>query len=170
MPFYRFEIEVNAPPPAVVERLRRIVRGKLSFRESLRQSFPFNQAEGALFIGSVMDDCFKMRRNIRYRNSFLPIIRGRIASYGVGTRVSVTMFLHPIVAIFMIFWLGMIASVAVSHPTASPIQWGMLAFGIALSVGGFIPEVIKARRLISEAISDPVIATLQQSASFGQWR
>ena len=170
MPFYRFEIEVNAPPPAVVERLRAIVRGTLSFRESLRQSFPFNQAEGAPFIGSVLDDSFKMKRNIRYRNSFLPLIRGRIESYGVGTRVSVTMFLHPVVAIFMIFWLGMIASVAVSHPTASPIPWGMLAFGIALSVGGFIPEAIKAKHLISAALSDSIIAPMPQSASFGQWR
>lgn len=170
MPFYRFEIEVNAPPPVVVERLRAIVRGKLSFWESVRQSFPFNQADGAPFIGSVQEDSFKLRRNIRYRNSFLPMIRGTIASYGVGTRISVTMFLHPVVAIFMIFWLGMVTWVAVSRPTASPIPWGMLAFGIALTVGGFIPEAIKAKRLISEAVSDPLIATLSQSASFGQWR
>jgi hypothetical protein len=170
MPFYRFEIEVNAQPPAVVERLRAIVRGKLSFRESLRQAFPFNKAEGAPFIGSVLDDSFKMRRNIRYRNSFLPMIRGRISSYGVGTRVSVTMFLHPVVVIFMIFWLGMVASVAFSYPTLSPIPWGMLAFGIALPVGGFIPEAIKAKRLITEAVSDPAISTLPQSASFGHWR
>jgi hypothetical protein len=170
MPFYRFEIEVNAPPPVVVERLRTIVRAKLSFRESLRQSFPFNRAEGAPFIGSVQDDSFKMKRNIRYRNSFLPMIRGTISSYGVGTRVSMTMFLHPAVAIFMIFWLSMVGSVAVSHPTVSPIPWGMLAFGLAISVGGFIPEAIKAKRLILEAISEPVIASLPQSASFGQWR
>jgi hypothetical protein len=170
MPFYRFEIDVNAQPPTVVERLRTIVRGKLSFREAIRQSFPFNKAEGAPFIGSVLDDSFKMRRNIRYRNSFLPMIRGRIASYGVGTRVSVTMFLHPVVVIFMIFWLSMVASVAFSHPTLSLIPWGMLAFGVALPVGGFIPEAIKAKRLIVEALTDPVIAPLPQSASFGQWR
>jgi hypothetical protein len=172
MPFYRFEIDVNAPQPVVVERLRAIVRGKLSFGESFRQSFslPFSQTEGAPFIGSVQDDSFKMRRNIRYRNSFLPMIRGTIGSYGVATRVSVTMFLHPAVAIFMIFWLGMVASVVVSRPTSSPISWGMLAFGIALPIAGFIPEAIKAKRLISEALSDPVIATLPQSASFGQWR
>jgi hypothetical protein len=170
MPFYRFEIDVTAPPPVVVERLRAIVRGKLSFGESFRQSFSFNRTYSAPFIGSVQDDSFKLRRNIRYRNSFLPMIRGTITSYGVGTRVSVTMFLQPVVAIFMIFWLGMVASAAVSHPNASPIPWGMLAFGIALSIGGFIPEAIKAKRLILEAISDPAIATLPQSASFGQWR
>ena len=170
MPFYRFEMEVNAQPPAVVERLRLIVRGKLSFRESFRQSLPFNRAEGAPFIGSVLDDSFKMQRNIRYRNSFLPMIRGRIAPYGVGTRVSVTMFLHPVVVIFMIFWLSMVASVAFSHPTLSLIPWGMLAFGIALPVGGFIPEAVKAKRLIVEALSAPVISPLPQSASFGQWR
>jgi hypothetical protein len=80
------------------------------------------------------------------------------------------MFLHPIVVMFMIFWLGTIASVAFSHPALSPIPWGMLAFGIALPMGGFIPEAIKAKRLIVEAIRDPVISTLPQSASFGQWR
>jgi hypothetical protein len=170
MPFYRFEIEVNAQPPAVVERLRVIVRGKLSFREAIRQSFPFNRAEGAPFIGLVQDDSFKMQRNIRYRNSFLPMIRGKISSYGVGTRVSVTMFLHPVVVVFMIFWLGMLGSVAASLPTLSPIPWGMLAFGVVLPVGGFIPEAIKAKRLITEAVSDPAISTLPQSASFGHWR
>lgn len=170
MPFYRFEIELSAPPPVIAERLRAVVRSRLSFKEAFRQSFPFNRAEGPPFIGSVQENSFKMKRNIAYRNSFLPMIRGTISSYGVGTRVAVTMFLHPIVAIFLIFWLGTIASVAVSHPTMSWIPWGMLAFGIALSVGGFIPEAIKAKGLIVRAVSEPPLAATPETATFHKWR
>ncbi len=71
------------------------------------------------------------------------------------------MFIHPLVAVFMIFWLGVVAFGAVSaRGTSSLIPLGMLIFGIALTVGSFIPEAIKAKRMISDAITDPAAPTL----------
>lgn len=71
MPFYRFQIDVNALPQVVVERLRPIVRAKLTCRESFRRMWPFCGQVTAPFIGSVSDESFKIRRDILYHNSFL---------------------------------------------------------------------------------------------------
>jgi len=48
---------------------------------------------------------FHMRRDIRYRNSFLPRVHGHVMFDPVGTRVRVTMRLHPVAAGFVLFWL-----------------------------------------------------------------
>jgi hypothetical protein len=166
VPFYRFQIDVNAPPPVVIERLRSIVRDKPTFGESLRKMWSFGKPVSPPFIGSVQGESFKIRRDIRYRNSFLPIIWGRVTQNGVGARVYVTMFIHPIVALFMIFWLGMAGFAAVSARSASSmIPSGMFIFGVALAAGGFIPEAIKAKRLISDAVADSAIGALQGTAT-----
>lgn len=79
------------------------------------------------------------------------MIWGRVTPNGVGARVYVTMFIHPLVALFMFFWLGIVGYGAVSLPSASSvIPGGMFVFGIVLTVGPFIPEAIKAKRLISD--------------------
>lgn len=163
MPFYRFQIDVNAPPPVVIERLRSIVRDKPTFGESLRKMWSFGKPASTPFIGSVQDESFKIRRDIRYRNSFLPIIWGRVTQNGVGARVYVTMFIHPLVAFFMIFWLGMAGFAAVSIRSAS--SSGMFIFGLALVLGGFIPEAIKAKRLISDAVTNSTMGALQGTAT-----
>jgi hypothetical protein len=166
VPFYRFEIDVDASPQVVVERLRSIVRDKLPFGESLRRMWPFANPLGAPFLGSVQDESFKFRRDIRYRNSFLPMIWGRVTPNVVGARVYVTMFIHPLVALFMIFWLGIAGHGAVSVPSASSvIPGGMFAFGIALTVGAFIPEAIKAKRLISDAVTNSAAGALPGTAT-----
>ena len=159
MPFYRFHVDVNAPPQIVAERLRSIVRGKLSFRESLRRMWPFGIPVTAPFIGSVSDESFKIHRDIRYRNSFLPIIWGEIMLNGAGARVFVKMFIHPLVALFMIFWLSMVAlGAATTRGATSLIPLGMFIFGIALTVGSFVPEAIKAKSMILDAITNSAAA------------
>jgi hypothetical protein len=167
MPFYRFQIDVDAPPQVVAERLKSIVRDKPTFRESLRRVWPFGIPVTAPFIGSVDGASFKLQRDIRYRNSFLPMIRGRIMPNGIGTQVSVTMFLHPLVAIFMIFWLSTVALAAVPTRSASSmIPLIMFVVGVAMPVGGFIPEAIKAQQLIRDAIADSPFAASQGTAAY----
>ena len=113
------------------------------------------------FIGTVQDDSFRLRRDIRYRNSFLPLVWGRFISTPTGTRVSVTMFIHPLVALFMAFWLGMVGYGALKDRSTPPVVlWGMFIFGLALTAGGFFPEAIKARRLISATVLDSAANTV----------
>src|SRR5215471_14027761 len=98
MPFYSFQIDTAFPRQDVVERIRTLINGE--------KSIPSNPAP---FIGSVDRESFKLHRVIRYRNSFLPRISGKIHHSPTGTRVSVTMFMHPFVAVFMAFWLSVVA-------------------------------------------------------------
>lgn len=154
MPFYRFHIDVHSPTQVVTERLRSVHKTP---RE--QGSFPGSHwREFAMpFVGYVKEDSFTLRRNIRYRsNSFLPVIRSRIVPTETGAQVKVTMFMNPWTAIFMAFWLGFVGWGALTDQSASPsILWLMFVFGLALSLGGFFPEAIKARRLLIEAVLEP---------------
>ena len=94
------------------------------------------------------------------------MIWGRVTPNGVGARVYVTMFIPPLVALFMIFWLGIVGYGAVSVPSASSvIPGGMFVFGIALTVGAFIPEAIKAKPLISDAVTNSAAGALPGTAT-----
>jgi hypothetical protein len=143
MPFYRFTIDVNLPPHAVAERLRSIVGETRSLWP------PFRPWPSEPLIGEVHDDRFKVRRNIMYRNSFVPIIHGRLMSTPMGTRIVVTMRMYWFVMFFMILWLAGVASASIHLP----IFWAMFAFGVGLTCAGFFPEARKARRLLEETVS-----------------
>jgi hypothetical protein len=69
----------------------------------------------------------------------------------MGARVVVTMFMHPLVLAFMLFWLGMAGRDALKSASSAGL-WGILMFVIALSAAGFIPEVVKAKRLLSAVV------------------
>jgi hypothetical protein len=161
MAVYRFHVDVDVPPQTVAERLRSIVREKPTFWESFRMAWRARELASPPFIGTVQDDSFRLRRDIRYRNSFLPLVWGRFISTPTGTRVSVTMFIHPLVALFMAFWLGMVGYGALKDRSTPPVVlWGMFIFGLALTAGGFFPEAIKARRLISATVLDSAANTV----------
>src|ERR1022692_748291 len=96
------------------------------------------------------------------------IIRGRVTRNGFGSRVDVTMSLHPLVALFMIFWLGAVGLGAFFLRSASSaIPAGMFIFGIALTVGAFFPEAMKAKRLISDAVTNPQLTPDAQFSKYG---
>lgn len=147
MPFYRFQIDVDAPPYVVAERLRSIVGDKPTLSESLGTMFRLDGPGGARFAGSVDGHSFKLE-NIGYRNSFLPMIRGQVESTSIGARVCVTMFIHPLVALLMTFFLGTAVVQLVSGGTASHsprVLVGMFLFGVGLMVVAFFPEAMAER-------------------------
>lgn len=81
--------------------------------------------------------------------------------------MDVLMFMHPFVLIFMLFWLSSLGFTAwkqfplqVSRPhPASYIPVGMFIFGLALSIGSFAAEAVKAKHLLTAAILDPAITS-----------
>jgi hypothetical protein len=159
MPFYRFQIDSPLTALAVLQRVEALVRDAPGLWQSIKESFGQDRESDAPFIGKIDGDAFHLRRDIRYRNSFLPQINGRVVATPTGTRVFVTMHVHPLVGAFMLFWFGGVAfgtCVAFSHlpigaaPTLIPI--GMLVFGTALTLGAFYPEAFKARRLLEQGI------------------
>jgi hypothetical protein len=153
MPFYRFHIDTIASPQIVTERVRSAVREKPGFREYFWSAWTGKSPDGPPFIGSVQDNSFRIRRDIRYRNSFLPRVWGHIVPTPTGTRTVVTMFMHPFAMVFMTFWLGVVGHGAMTDRSASPaIPWGMFIFGIAICVGSFIPEAMKAKSLLTTVL------------------
>src|SRR6202023_2158435 len=98
MPFYRFHIVTPLPADVAVERIRALTRDPPRFLESLRMALARRGSDSPPFLGSVHGHAFRLRRDIRCRNSFLPMVWGDVQPGLSGTQVSVTMFLHPLVA------------------------------------------------------------------------
>jgi hypothetical protein len=159
MPIYRFQLKSPLPIEAVTRRIQRVVREKPRFLQSIKESFGGRKISQP-FIGVVTDDSFRIYRDISYRNSFLPQIKGALVTAPTGTDVSVTMSIHPLVALFMLFWLGGVGYGALAgfasqeaRGALSLVPTGMFIFGIGLTAFGFYPEARKARRLLEEAIA-----------------
>ena len=161
MPFYRFKLEVRLTTQAAMARIKELVAPPRTFFAEIKRGFSSGGDASPPFIGKVEEDSFRVRRDIRYRNSFLPLVWGRINSVPMGTHISVTMYLHPIVAAFMLFWFFGVGAGALAFLNA-PLgkdQWesfvpvGMLVFGVALVFGGFFPEAVKARHLLEQAFA-----------------
>jgi hypothetical protein len=157
MPIYVFRIDVPFARHVVTERIQSVVREEPPLGQWFRSAGPVVEP----FIGRVQDESFKLRRDIRYRNSFLPLVRGRIVPTATGTRVTVTMFLHPFVALFTVFWLGIAGYGAVTDTSSGLFSWGMFAFGVLLVTGGFFPEAFAAKRILSEALLKPNEASMK---------
>jgi hypothetical protein len=160
MPFYRFQIDTPLQTPVVLQRIQSLTRVAPGFWQSMKQAFSRDRVPGTPFIGTVEGDAFYLYRDIRYRNSFLPRISGQVHAVPAGSRVSVRMHLHPIVAGFMVFWLGGvgIGAWAIFNASRGPampalIPAGMFLFGVALTLGAFYPEAIKARRLLEQGVA-----------------
>ena len=91
-------------------------------------------------------------RNIDHRNSFLPLVRGRIDQGPGGSRISVILYIHPSVAIFMLGWLILVGRTAWLPSGDRFLTAGMFMLGIGVTLAGFIPEARKARRLLEAAL------------------
>jgi len=163
MPFYRFQIESPLTTDTILVRIRALVRESPGFWQSVRESFGRRSASSPPFIGRVEGTHFRIRRDISYRNSFLPQVHGSVVPNPVGANVKVTMYLHPFVAAFMLLWLGTAgvgAFVVITNQRESTVPalvlTAMFLFGVALVVGCFYPEAYKARRLLDQGIRDGV--------------
>ena len=152
MPLYRVSVDISAPPDVVAERLRAVIGQPAGL---------WANSSDAPFVGAINGNSFQLRRNTQSRNSFLPQIRGRMMLVPTGTRVDVTMFMHPFVLMLMLVWLAYagyglrIASDAASAGFYVPL--GMIVFGLTLSLGSFFAETMKAWTLLSSALFNSAI-------------
>ena len=109
------------------------------------------------YIGKIYNDSFEIKRAINYRNSFLPIIKGRIENHITGSKIHVKMGLVEIVKIFMTFWFGavLLACAAVTYSVINSdingehgffifIPFVMLIGGILMVIFGFKIESKKS--------------------------
>jgi hypothetical protein len=159
MPIFITTIRTPLPASEVSCRLDRIIEERRGWAAGLLGA-RLPSTTGALFAGTRGGDSFKVVRLIQYRNSFLPVIRGRVVRGDMGTEVRLMMTLQPIVAAFMLLWCaGLILGVArsLAQSVGSLLAAGPLLiclFGILLTAAGFFPEALKARRLLQDALRD----------------
>jgi len=160
MAYYRFEIESPFTPTEVISKIQAVTKSPEGFFGSLKKGFfPFDKPL-VPFVGRVDIESFQIHRDIRYRNSFLPIISGRIESTPTGSHVRVTMRMHLLVSLFMVIWFSGVASAIWASAFGSKLQStaglvapiGMFAFGIFLVSLCFFPEAIKAKKIIEAAL------------------
>ena len=146
------EIDVPAPIEQVVAFLRQEVEPTQWFRFS---------REHVSFEGHVDNSGFTISPIIRYRNSFLPVLYGRLTSQPGSTVVRVRMTLHPFAMGFLSVWFGVLTMFAVfalrffqnSDTTTLLLALvGMGLFGVVLTLICFWIEVPMAKRLLRDAL------------------
>jgi hypothetical protein len=134
-------------PTEVRHRLRGCTRAPIGLARIFKGDFSAMTTR-ADFVGGVGEDHFDIRRDIRYRNSFLPLIAGNIAPDGDGTRIELVFGLHTLVAIFILIWLGFAVFIAImliadrpdDAPWALLMPCAMFLLGAILTTGCYFPE------------------------------
>jgi hypothetical protein len=109
------------------------------------------------FDGTVSETGFKIRRFIRGRNAFRPVVYGRFSPSISGVRIAITMRLPTGVLLFSIVWLCFVTSVIVlslpQMPTSDSFQggaigWAMLLIFYITTTISFGVEMNKASKLL----------------------
>jgi len=106
------------------------------------------------YSGSLNGQTFNIQRVIRYRNSFLPLIKGSIQDSFDGTMITVKMRLHLFVLIFLGIWIGgvvfaLLRTFIASYKSGSALSFlplGMLLFVYLLTTLAFKFESNKAEK------------------------
>ena len=88
---------------------------------------------------------FRLQKRRTYRNSFAPLFYGKLVAAENGTRVEGEFRMHPAARVFMTFWFGFLATIALAalilttrgQPAAARfpmllVTAGLAAFGVAL--------------------------------------
>jgi hypothetical protein len=155
---YRFHADLPLSAQEVAARIRGMTRESRGFLDSWEIDFS-REPTRVPFIGKVSDDRFRLTpRHIRYRDKFRPLVWGRIVPVPSGSRVRVTMFLRPGLALFVLFVL-LFSGIGAGTFLVGPEPWNAtpltLMFVVVLAAGlaGFIPAVIKAKRLFLEGLT-----------------
>ncbi|MGL5062241.1 MAG: hypothetical protein ACRC62_19875 [Microcoleus sp.] len=154
LPFETLKIATDLTFSEVWQKLDEIIEPPKTWREVLQF-----QKSRKPYQGIMSGNTFKIRRNIKYRNSFLPEITGEIYPQESGCYVKIKMLPHLSVIIFMIFWLwtpgsiGVLALLAwLVDRSVGPIflpLFGMCILGWALCLFGFKIEAQKSVKFFS---------------------
>lgn len=175
LPVEKYTVLTNLSEEEALMRLRKIIgnpdrRFQFSFmgidlRQHSNSSFDYE--------GTMSDNTFKISRVIRYRNSFLPVIKGTVSSFVNKTEIHISMKMHLVVRIFMIIWLSLvgipallvllatlIALMNLNFQAINPMMFiliGMFLFGYCLMLFAFKAEARKSKKelnILWEAQSD----------------
>jgi hypothetical protein len=103
LPFENYVVTTSLSVDEVVNRIAHNIEPRKKFNFS---SFSRNYSKP--YTGEINSTTFTMTRNINYRNSFLPIIKGQIIPFPGRTQISMKMRPTIFALIFISFWLGIV--------------------------------------------------------------
>ena len=157
LPFESITYRTHLAPEYVLELIKRAIEPKKTFRIiSIFGSDKYKDYEGKI----DENGDFEISRIISYRNSFLPVIKGKIEQDISGSTITVKMRLHLVVMFFMMFWCGavgigfMVAMVFQSLgneiQALNFIPLAMFFFGYGLTMGGFKYESNKSKKFLAK--------------------
>ncbi|MBH8577804.1 hypothetical protein I8752_33555 [Nostocaceae cyanobacterium CENA369] len=131
--------------PIVLQRLSAKVEPTKMFRVSKKH---------APYQGTISEQGFQITRIIHYRNSFLPVIRGRFEAQVHQTVVHIQMSLHPFVMTFLGFWFlcwyGAVVPITLAGAMPSQMIAIFLGMPIAMLIVFWIAFWTEANRSRSE--------------------
>lgn len=158
MAFYYTEIESKLSAKESQEKLKTIIKKDPGVFEKIAMQFKREFDYEAEFYGRVWEDGFLMKRNIIYKNSFLPIIYGKSTPAINGSKIRIFMVMHPfglIISTIMLVVLGKhVVEIMLKNSYANdfPLLLGFL-FVLIVSMGGFLFEVIAAKKVITKKLN-----------------
>jgi hypothetical protein len=145
LPFDNFQIHSHLSSDQVKEALRKEVAAQKLF--SLSGVFRNNKEP---YRGEIFDDGFTIIRNIHYKNSLLPVIRGKVVSNPAGTIIEVKMRLLRFVSVFMFLSFGlMFLLIAVNGSAVTLLlATAMFIVGYVIAMIGYRYEAGKAKKFL----------------------
>jgi hypothetical protein len=104
-------------------------------QEIAAPALPIFDRRTQTFQGRFADGRFWMKRIVKGRNSFNPLIEGELSRVAGGTRVEARLQLHPLVlALLAIFTLVASQIAAIAAPEFLPVPGAGLAGGVAATL------------------------------------
>ncbi|MEM6264266.1 MAG: hypothetical protein AAGI38_17255 [Bacteroidota bacterium] len=153
LPYENLTYRTPLTPEEILKRIDDVIEPKKMFR--MKGGF-WGNSDHKPYEGSIKDLSFKMTRIISYRNSFLPVIKGKIGRDINGTKVEVSMRLNSFVLVFMAIWMAGVGLACVvmlplftfegTFDYLNLIPYGMLLFGHVLVTGGFKYESTRSKK------------------------
>jgi len=163
LPFENYVLTTRLSAVEVLKRIAANVQEKQGFSFST-----FSRNYTKPYTGQIIGTTFTMSRNINYRNSFLPIIKGQITTYLGQKQVNIKMRPVIIVLIFISFWLGIVGLVCIGMLFAGLLQikqilqngfspilfipFGMFAFGCLLTHFAFKGESKNSKEFLARLL------------------
>ncbi len=148
IPYEKVMIQSKLEPAQIITRLKTATSGFSWFK------FPPKEKD---FVGTVSSDGFRISRNIRNRNSYLPLLIGKIhanSKGAEGSQVVVIMSLHPVVIFLMLaLFLYVFLTAAINAGDIEVkifVCSGVVIFHLAMYLIGFRPEVPRAKKLLQK--------------------
>jgi hypothetical protein len=159
LPFEKFVIEsALSKKEAIIELMKNI--------EAEKTIRLWNKSGTKEFEGHLRGNEFKIQRIINYRNSFLPIIKGKVETIGDKARLIIDMRLQIFVIIFMSIWFGSVGLfflVSLFNDAddfsidSILFPGGMLLFGYLLTMGGYLFEANRAKDILLDITKGRIV-------------